>query len=222
MFCIGSPVFGWCKGGISLLNNLLRIRHSAVKYIWPQPQSPVSQLVISESMTQCFMKDHIQKRHKPILTGSPIGCSDTGLTSGWPSRLAPAPSHDLTLCPSSLSPSALPRPYNRQRGTQECVCICESVFTTWLVFLSTILYVQYIVCLKCVHHEPHLIIWQFSSWDLALQGTSSLSPFCCQVLSSASSLPPPSHNLPTWSLILSLRSNTLHTHERTGPNAHNR
>lgn len=39
--------------------------------------------------------------------GHPFAMQTTGLTRGWPSRLAPAPSHDLTLCPSPLSPSAL-------------------------------------------------------------------------------------------------------------------
>lgn len=54
------------------------------------------------------------------LQGRPLVILTTGLTS----RLAPVPSHDLTLCPSALSPSALTRPHNGQRVLQGCVCVC--------------------------------------------------------------------------------------------------
>lgn len=80
-------------------------------------------------------QDHIQRHthtYKRIVTRSLTADTDNWFDSGV-SRLAPAPSHDLTLYPSSLSPCALTRPYNGQRMTQECVSFCSvEVCAPWL------------------------------------------------------------------------------------------
>lgn len=140
---------------------------------------------------------------------------------GWLRGVAPGSSsltwpHPLPLTPLSLCPDQAVQWTKNDWRVCICVVMCENV-TEWQAMSFGVFWI--FVQLKCVHPDLDLMKWQFSSWDLAPKGTGSQSahhlpahsfPFhCCPVFAST-----PPHLFPTWSLILSLRSNTP-THSDT-------
>lgn len=179
----------------------------------------------------------LSKRQKHILTGLPIGDADYWVefragSRAWlqlPHMTSPfAPDHSLHL----PSPGC-----TMDKECLKCVCVCVIMrkrvdITKRHVMSSSVLFhLLHILCARVV-----IVCGPWARLDkMAVQllgpGTqghkftvSSAIFLPTPLLCLASSLPPPSHILPTWSLILSLRSNTQtcqHTHQHTGTNAHN-
>lgn len=94
-----------------LLNEFLNFRAQITITHFYLQMLPTAALKITSRVPSTSLQDH------------PLMMQTTGLTWGWLSRLAPASSHDLTLCPSPRSPSVITRLHNGQSMPRECAYV---------------------------------------------------------------------------------------------------